>query len=294
MVSKPTFLGKRNMMVQTRMKERMEAHDQERQSMRKEVSKILAMEEKLTSISVQTEKTHKMLMMFMESIMKERTTMSEKMAEPSVRETISMIANRREGPTNKGHENKTKDGKVEGEDGTNERNRFKKVEMPVFNGEDPYSWLFRANRYFQIHKLIDAEKVLVATTSFDGPTLNWYRAQEERDKFTGWSNLKDRLLTCFRFVREGSICGQFLRIMQQSMVEEYCNQFYKLMAPLSDLQDRVVEETFMNGLFPWIKAEVDFCRPVSLAQMIQAAQLVENREIIRNEANLKGYAAGKC
>ena len=49
----------------------------------------------------------------------------------------------------------------------------------------------------------------------------------------------------------------------------------------------------MNGLFPWIKAEVDFCRPVGLAQMMQAAQLEENQEIIRNKANLKGYARGK-
>ena len=84
-----------------------------------------------------------------------------------------------------------------------------------------------------------------------------------------------------------------LRIRQQSTVEEYWNQFDRLVAPLTDLQDRVVEETFMNGLFPWIKVEVDFCRPVVLAQMMQAAQLVENREIIHNEANLKGYAGGK-
>ena len=81
--------------------------------------------------------------------------------------------------------------------------------MPVFNGEDPDSWLFRADRYFQIHKLTDAEKVLVASISFEGLTLNWYRAQEEHDKFTGWSNLKKRLLICFRSAREGSICGQF-------------------------------------------------------------------------------------
>ena len=57
--------------------------------------------------------------------------------------------------------------------------------------------------------------------------------------------------------------------------------FDKLMAPLSDLQDRVIEETFMNGLLSWIKAEVDFCRPTRLAQMMQLAQLVENREIVR-------------
>ena len=76
-------------------------------------------------------------------------------------------------------------------------------------------------------------------------------------------------------------------------MEEYRNQFDKLMAPLSDLPDKVVEETFMNGLFPWIKAEVDFCLSVSLTKMMQAAQLVENRKIIRNEPNFTGYARGK-
>ena len=65
------------------------------------------------------------------------------------------------------------------------------------------------------------------------------------------------------------------------------------MALLADLQDRVVEETFMNDLFPWIKAEVDFCHPIGVAQMMQLAQLVVNREIIYNEANLKGYTGGK-
>lgn len=52
--------------------------------------------------------------------------------------------------------------------------------MSVFVGEDPDSWLFRAERYFQIHKLTESEKMLVSTVSFDGPALNWYRSQEER------------------------------------------------------------------------------------------------------------------
>ena len=62
------------------------------------------------------------------------------------------------------------------------------------------------------------------------------------------------------------------------------------MAPLSNLHERVIEETFMNGLLSWIKVEVDFCRPTGLAKMMQLAQLVENREIIRGEGNLKGHA----
>ncbi|XP_031745972.1 uncharacterized protein LOC116406393 [Cucumis sativus] len=280
-------------MVNTRSEERMEAYDQEMLLIKKEVSKIPAIEESLTAISHQTEKTHQMLMILMDSIAKERTTTSEKLADYGAQETGGRKSNEGESSTSRRGENETKERRTEDEEGANERDKFKKVEMPVFNGEDPDSWLFRADRYFQIHKLSDAEKVLVATISFEGPALNWYRAQEERDKFTGWHNLKERLLVRFRSSREGSICGQFLRIKQQTTVEEYRNEFDRLMAPLADLQDRVVEETFMNGLFPWIKAEVVFCKPVGLAEMMHAAQLVENREIIRKEANLNGYAKGK-
>ncbi|KAA0026023.1 putative retroelement pol polyprotein [Cucumis melo var. makuwa] len=62
---------------------------------------------------------------------------------------------------------------------------------------------------------------------------------------------------------------------------------------LSDVLDSVVEDTFMNGLFSWIRAEVVFCRPKGLAEMMEVAQLVENRELIQNKANLNGFAGGK-
>ncbi|KAL0548958.1 hypothetical protein IC582_013436 [Cucumis melo] len=181
----------------------------------------------------------------------------------------------------------------ESDENSNDRSKFKKVEMSVFTGEDPESWLFRAERYFQIHKLTESEKMLVSTICFDGPAPNWYRAQEEREKFVSWTNLKERLLIRFQSTKEGTVFGRFLRIQQETTVEEYRNLFDKLVAPLSDLEDRVVEETFMTGLFPWIRAEVILCRPKGLAGMMRTAQLVEDREILRNAANLSGYAGGK-
>ncbi|KAA0038305.1 ty3-gypsy retrotransposon protein [Cucumis melo var. makuwa] len=135
--------------------------------------------------------------------------------------------------------------------------------------------------------------MLVSTICFDGPALNWYRSQEEREKSVSWTNLKERLLVRFQSTREGTVCGRFLRIQQETTVEEYRNLFDKLVEPLSDLEDQVVEETFMTGLFPWIRAEVIPCRPKGLAEMMLTAQLVENKEILRNEANLSGYAGRK-
>lgn len=46
--------------------------------------------------------------------------------------------------------------------------------MPVFNGTDPDSWLFRADRYFKIHELTYTGKMTVAVISFNRPALDWY------------------------------------------------------------------------------------------------------------------------
>ncbi|KAA0047238.1 Ty3/gypsy retrotransposon protein [Cucumis melo var. makuwa] len=147
-----------------------------------------------------------------------------------------------------------------------DRSKFKKVEMPVFDGTDPDSWLFRADRYFKIHNLSDSERLTVAVISFDGPALDWYRSQEEREAFTGWDDLKQKML--------------------ESTVEEYRNRFDKLLAPVASLPTVVLEETFMNGLNPWLKSEVETLEPNGLAQMMKLALKIENRELVRRECGL--------
>ena len=88
-------------MVNTRSEERMEAYDQEMLLMKKEVSKIPAIEESLTAISHQTEKTHQMLMILMDSIAKERTTTSEKLADYGAQETGCRKSNEGESSTSR-------------------------------------------------------------------------------------------------------------------------------------------------------------------------------------------------
>ena len=102
-------------------------------------------------------------------------------------------------------------------------------------------------------------------------------------------NLKERLLIRFRSSRDGTTLRKFLRIKQETTVEEYRNLFNKLVAPVSDVQEKVVEDTFMNGLL----AELAFYRPKGLAKMMQVAWLVKNKELIRKEASLNGFSGGK-
>ncbi|KAA0043238.1 transposon Tf2-1 polyprotein isoform X1 [Cucumis melo var. makuwa] len=293
-------------MVQTRVEERLELIDQKIAGMKKEMSKMLVIELSLSEIAksidlmqLHSEKQQQLLFTMMETSARERSAMSERIMKSAARDYEKAKGKENEATSSKftdsdrNFENDRNERKNDANESYNNRNKFKKVKMSVFTGEDPDSWLFRTKRYFQIHKLTESEKMLVSTVSFNGPALNWYRSQEERDKFTSWANLKERLSVRFRSSKDGTIYGQFLRIKQESTVEEYRNLLDKLIAPLSDLQERVVEDTFMNGLLPCIRAEVAFCRPKGRAEIIEVSQLVENREILRNEANLNRFSGGK-
>ncbi|KAA0062157.1 transposon Tf2-1 polyprotein isoform X1 [Cucumis melo var. makuwa] len=52
----------------------------------------------------------------------------------------------------------------------------------------------------------------------------------------------------------------------------------------------VLEQTFMNGLSPWLKLEVEMWEPVGLAQMTKLALKIENREMVQKECGLNSKA----
>ena len=163
-------------MVQTRSEERRDTHEQELNKISVMEKKVTVMSQNMENLQAQVEKTHQMVMIFMETMAKERVLASGKGIDSSVQETWTGKTAEGESSTSKETKNETTEKKGDGDGDNNDRNKFKKVEMPVFDGDDPDSWLFCAERYFQIHKLTDSEKLTVATISFEGPALNWYRS----------------------------------------------------------------------------------------------------------------------
>lgn len=88
----------------------------------------------------------------------------------------------------------------------------------------------------------------VATISFEGPALNWYRSQEEWEKFVSPISIHEGGIVIWRIFRyttenNGGGIPKFVRQMGTTF---------------SDLPEKVVEETFMSRLMPWIQVEMDF------------------------------------
>ncbi|KAA0033101.1 retrotransposon protein [Cucumis melo var. makuwa] len=92
-------------------------------------------------------------------------------------------------------------GKMEEMDGTSERNnaivdrsKYKKLEMPMFLGENPESWVYRAEHFFEINSLLETEKVKVAMISLGQDEVDWYRWSQNRRKIESWEDLKAEVI----------------------------------------------------------------------------------------------------
>ncbi|TYK23288.1 retrotransposon protein [Cucumis melo var. makuwa] len=59
--------------------------------------------------------------------------------------------------------------------GSSDKSKYKKLEIPVFSGENSELWVYRAKHYFDINELANEEKVKVAVVSFGQDAVNWFR-----------------------------------------------------------------------------------------------------------------------
>ncbi|KAA0039089.1 proline--tRNA ligase [Cucumis melo var. makuwa] len=144
----------RGIMVQTRIEERLEFIDQEIAGMKKELSKVRAIEVSVNEIAksidlmrLQSEK-QQLLFMIIETSSRERSTMSGQVTESVTKETEKAKGKEIDASSSKMAESDRNFGsdrnerKIDLDDGSHDRNKFKKIEMPMFTGEDPDSWLF--------------------------------------------------------------------------------------------------------------------------------------------------------
>ena len=158
-----------------------------------------------------------------------------------------------------------------------DRIKFKKLEMSVFSGEDPDGWFYRAEHYFQMHLLNKREKLKIVVVSLKGKGLSWFRWAENQKRFRSWKELNERMSNRFRSREQGTHYVRFLAIKQEGKVKDYLQRFEELSAPLVEIAEDLLEGTFTNGLDPVIRTEVLSMRAVGLEDMMEAAQLAEEK-----------------
>ncbi|KAA0037230.1 retrotransposon protein [Cucumis melo var. makuwa] len=160
-----------------------------------------------------------------------------------------------------------------------DRSKYKKLEMPMFLGENPESWVYRAENFFEINNLPEAEKVKVAVVSFGQDEVDWYRWSHNRKKVKSWKDLKTRMFEFFRDTGQKSLGARLIRIQQEGSYNDYVKKFVNYSAPLPHMAESVLRDAFLTGLEPVLQAEVMSRYPRTLEECMMAAQLVNVRNL---------------
>lgn len=161
--------------------------------------------------------------------------------------------------------------------GGNSNWRYRKLDMPVFDGTDPDGWLLRVERYFQFYRMNEGEMLDAAAVAMEGDALRWYQWENNRHPIRRWADLKLFVLRQFRSLNGGSLYEQWLSTTQVTTVSEYRRKFIETAAPLGQISEDMLLGHFVNGLKEEVKAEVRLLNPISLEHAMELAIRVEEK-----------------
>ncbi|KFK40544.1 hypothetical protein AALP_AA2G009700 [Arabis alpina] len=151
----------------------------------------------------------------------------------------------------------------------------RRIEMPLFSGDNAESWVQRMEQYFELGNFSDLEKLQAVRVCFLDEAWSWYQWERDRNPFRTWAQLRSRLLDEFSSSPDSSAGERLLTLKQEGSVKDYCREFIALATNAHEIQETTLELVFMVGLKPAIRARTKTFEPRTLKQMMGVAQRVD-------------------
>ncbi|GAU49709.1 hypothetical protein TSUD_407860 [Trifolium subterraneum] len=106
------------------------------------------------------------------------------------------------------------------------RHAVRKVELPLFNGEDPAGWISRAEIYFRIQETTPEVKVRLAQICMEGSTIHFFNSLWSEDEGLTWEGLKEALLGRYGGHGDGDVYEQLTELRQKGTTNNFWDIFY--------------------------------------------------------------------
>ncbi|WJX10635.1 hypothetical protein P8452_01329 [Trifolium repens] len=174
------------------------------------------------------------------------------------------------------------------------RQSVKKVELPMFNGEDPAGWISRAEVYFRVQGTRPEVKVSLAQLCMEGPTIHFFNSLFNEEEEVTWEQLKEALLERYGGHGDGDVYELLTELKQAKSVDEYVTEFEYLTAQIPKLPDKQFLGYFLHGLKEEIRGRVrslTVAGNLSRSKVIQVARAVE-KELSKDGSTFASNRSG--
>ncbi|KAF7815055.1 Retrotransposable element Tf2 [Senna tora] len=158
--------------------------------------------------------------------------------------------------------------------------KYRKLELPIFDGDEAIGWLFKVERYFTLNKMSDDEKLEAVAVCLEGKALNWLQWLETKMVIVSWEVFKNELLRRFHQAQRGNGYEMLMALKQEGSVAEYREKFELLSAPLKNAPEEMLLGAYQNGLKDEIRAELRMVKAQNLMEVMDMAQQIEERNMV--------------
>jgi len=169
--------------------------------------------------------------------------------------------------------------------------RWRKLDIPVFIGEDAYGWTNRLERYFRLKEVTEDERMQAVLIALEGKALNWFQWWETCNPKPTWDAFKIAVVRRFQPTMLDNPFEVLLGLKQTGQVEEYIENFEQYAGFLKNVEQDYLVGIFLNGLTEGIKAEVKLHEPKSLAELMMKAKMVEEKIRVTSKSGLTGVSS---
>lgn len=153
----------------------------------------------------------------------------------------------------------------------------RRLEIPIFKGEDAYGWLVRVERYFHLNGVKVRDKLDAVVLAMEDKALNWYQWWEEQAPLRTWEEFKVAVMRRFQPGLLHNPMGPLLSLKQKGSVVEYMEKFEMLVSPLRREERIMLDSIFLNGLKEEIQDELKLHESQSLSDLMDRALLIKEK-----------------
>ncbi|XP_074303808.1 uncharacterized protein LOC141638304 [Silene latifolia] len=154
-----------------------------------------------------------------------------------------------------------------------------KLEFPSFDGNNPRIWMKKCEKYFNLCKIPENQRVDLASMYMIGRAESWFNSYIVVRPHVDWDDFIVDL--CARFKEEiaGNVVEEFNKLHQIGSIDDYLDAFENLKGLMLQrnplLPEQYFLDSFVSGLKASLKPFVRAFKPRTLASVVEYARLQE-------------------
>jgi hypothetical protein len=149
------------------------------------------------------------------------------------------------------------------------------LEFPCFNGEDPNSWCYKVEQFFEFYDAPEGQRLSLIAFHMEGEALSWFQALRSSNNLSTWSEFLIAIQVRFGRGSYDDPLETLSKLKQIGSFDDYKTQFEILANRVHRLIDPYKLSHFLGGLKNDIRLPVRMFNPKSLNDAYSLAKIQE-------------------